>query len=253
MRRLEIEIERLDGTVVGAELAIGRVINLGYATRDPAFMEIHLAELRDQGIDAPRPAEPPLLIPLTPAVLSTSSAIEVQTPTTSGEVEFVLGRTTDGDLVLGVGSDHTDRDLERYNIGWSKQVTANVVSTRFWLLDELSPDLDEIMMKCWTSADGLTWVPYQSAPAREFLAPANMLDICARKAGTTREALLDDTVVFSGTPHSEHGLGYLPYWRVTLEDTVHGRSLTRDYRVVSVGEGIPDEWLERGTVTPVAP
>lgn len=226
MTTLSIEIENANGSVRPATINVGRVLNLGYATRDPAFMELHLAELRDHGINAPVPNPPPLIIPLTTAVLTMQSTVDVQASRTSGEVEFVVARTTEGELVLGLGSDHTDRELEIHNIGWSKQVAPNVLSPRFWSMSDLSPDLDDITMKSWVSDDGENWRPYQDAPARELIRPEQMVAACASKMGIPEDKVLDGAIIFSGTVHAVAGLEYVPYWRVSLDDKRNKRELT---------------------------
>ena len=58
-------------------------------------------------------------------------------------VEYVLFVGED-DILVGVGSDHTDRVLERTSLAKSKQICKNVVSSRVWI---------EMMhaTSCWNS------------------------------------------------------------------------------------------------------
>lgn len=243
MHLLNIQIQHLDGQTETAEIEYRRILNLGYTTRDPNVMERHLQELREEGIDAPVPAQPPLIIPLTPAALSTASELEVQTGLTSGEVELVMAGASDGRVLLGVGSDHTDRALERVSIGWSKQVTPNVVGRTFWQLDELDPDLAGITMLSWVRGADSDWREYQNAPADTLLAPAKMLEACASRLGISSRAVLSDSIVFSGTVHSlSEEISYDPHWRVALRDQKNGREISLDYQAIDISDNVPAEW-----------
>ncbi|NIQ18355.1 MAG: DUF2848 domain-containing protein, partial [Candidatus Aenigmarchaeota archaeon] len=77
----------------------------------------HIEELRREGI--PPPPSVPMLFPVLSHNITTAGQIQVVGSRTSGEAEFVL--LLDGEnIFVGVGSDHTDRDLERHSIMKSK-------------------------------------------------------------------------------------------------------------------------------------
>ncbi len=71
----------------------------------------------------------------------------------SGEVEAVLWKH-DGELYVGVGSDHTDRKLETVGITLSKQVCAKPVSTTIWPWREVSAHWDELLLRSSLPATG---------------------------------------------------------------------------------------------------
>ena len=83
--------------------------------RDEAAVRRHIEELAAHGIDAP-PATP--IFWLLPNWLLTlaPATTQVHTAKSSGEVEPVLLRMPDGEVFVTVGSDHTDRDLERSSL-----------------------------------------------------------------------------------------------------------------------------------------
>src|ERR1700759_4527759 len=82
----------------------------GYTGRDRAMVQKHIDELAHEGI-AP-PPEVPMWYEMPPALLTTGPQIEGTSAESSGEVEpIVMG--IDGVLYLGIGSDHTARDVER--------------------------------------------------------------------------------------------------------------------------------------------
>src|SRR3569833_3938732 len=98
-------------------VAPDRLIVAGYTARDTAAVEQHIAELAAIGV--PRPATVPAFYDLDAALLTTDGVVEVAGPTTSGEVEPVVIRHG-GRFYLGVGSDHTARDLERTALALSQ-------------------------------------------------------------------------------------------------------------------------------------
>src|SRR5215218_6040179 len=113
----------LQFTVEGSDQPLAfearRLLIAGYTGRDQAAVARHVAELREHGI--PAPARTPALYALAPDRLTTATPVAVVGSQTSGEAEFVL-IVSRGVLYVGVGSDHTDRDLERLSVPRSKQV-----------------------------------------------------------------------------------------------------------------------------------
>jgi hypothetical protein len=71
----------------------------------------------------------------------------------SGEVEFVLIRDG-GRLWLGVGSDHTDRKVETYNITVSKQLCEKPIASELWDFEEVVPHWDSLQLRSWIEEDG---------------------------------------------------------------------------------------------------
>ncbi|AQU88418.1 hypothetical protein B0W47_14210 [Komagataeibacter nataicola] len=88
------------------------VIVAGWAGRNPADVQHHIAELEMLGV-AP-PSTVPLFYRVSADILTQAENIVVVGEQTSGEAEPVLLRTATG-LYVGIGSDHTDRFCE---MGW---------------------------------------------------------------------------------------------------------------------------------------
>ncbi|MFI5610752.1 DUF2848 family protein [Amycolatopsis sp. NPDC051903] len=105
------------GTGARLQIEPKRTAVAGCTAKDEAAVEHHIAELAAIGV--PRPATVPAHYVLDADLLTTAPVIEVGSAATSGEVEPVAIRH-DGHYYLGVGSDHTDRDLERTDIEQSK-------------------------------------------------------------------------------------------------------------------------------------
>ncbi len=69
---------------------------------------------------------------------------------TSGEIEPPLYIRHDGKYYLGIGSDHTDRDIEARDIGDSKRACPKPVSNEVIAVESLKDlDLDECTARSW--------------------------------------------------------------------------------------------------------
>ncbi|MFI0409148.1 DUF2848 family protein [Actinomadura sp. 3N508] len=192
------------------------LIVAGYTGRDEAATRAHIEELAAIGV--PEPLSVPAFYPLDPGLLTSRPAITVAGRNTSGEVEPVLVRRA-GRHYLGVGSDHTDRDIERINVAGAKAACPKPVGGRFVELPE-DDAWDGIRVEC--SVDGR---PYQSGSLAELRTPTDLLDRLAAEFGD----LDGDLVVFAGTLPLLDG-GFVPGRRWRLSLTIDGTTLTCDYK-----------------------
>lgn len=178
-------------TASGVELAVRpeRLIVAGYTAKDEESVAQHIAELAAIGV--PEPPSVPAFYDLDPALLSTSPAVEVRGASTSGEVEPVLVRH-DGRYYLGVGSDHTDREIERTDIAKSKAACPKPLSATVTGIgtDLAALDWDAITAVC--TVDG---APYQRGGIGVLRHPA---DIVARMTSALG-GIDGDLVLFCGT------------------------------------------------------
>jgi len=90
-----------------------------------------------------RTSSTPTLYPVSRRSLTQASLIEVLGEETSGEAEFVLLMENEKQIYVGVGSDHTDRKLEMFDIAWSKNICPNVISTELWSFENVLPHWDK--------------------------------------------------------------------------------------------------------------
>jgi Protein of unknown function (DUF2848) len=180
---------RVIGTDTELDVDAPRLIIAGYTGRSAAAVAAHIEELAAIGI--PRPTSVPVFFELDPALVTTNPVVEIAGANTSGEVEPVLIRH-DGRLYLGVGSDHTDRDLERTDIAASKAACPKPVGHQVVALaDDLTArDWDAISVE--SSVDGR---PYQRGTLDALRTPADLL---SRLTSTLGE-IGGDLVIFAGT------------------------------------------------------
>jgi len=226
MTDLQLLVVNRDGAEVERTFTVDRLLNLGSATRDPDTAAGHQREVAEAGVRIAFDVPAPRIYPIGSWALTTQERIGVHGPRTSGEAEIVL--LADDELYIGVGSDHTDRDLERHSILWSKQACPNLLGRRVWRWRDVRDHWDECVLS--SEVDGK---PYQETPVASFLPPAEILDIVADRAAATAPGL----VVFCGTIVSLTGqLGFGDDWSCRLADPVLGRELTVSYRVVQLME-----------------
>jgi len=224
MKTLALELEDRRG-VRPLEFSTTSMINLGYVGRDEAAVRHHIEELAKEGV--PPPSAVPLVIPMPLNALCTDTQIDVAQEKTSGEVELVFLNQR-GKIYVGVGSDHTDRELERSNIALSKQVCPNVLGARVWDLDELKDGWDDLLLQSWVGSESGE-ILYQSAPLKTMLPAQRLLD-CAFSILMTNSK--EGLVIFSGTISLIHSqFIYAPSFRCELFNPASGRRLSCQYTV----------------------
>jgi len=210
------------GTATRQQVTVTRLVIAGWTGRDPVARDKHIAELEALGI--PRPATTPIYYEVAARRLTTSDAIEVSGADSSGEVEFVLVKAG-GRLLLGVGSDHTDRKVETYNITVSKQICDKPVAPELWLVDDVLAHWDQLVLRAYATIGGER-VLYQEGALSGMLAPA---DLIARRYGEA--GLPEGTAMFGGTFAAKGGIRPADRFAYELVDPVLNRSIRHGYAI----------------------
>lgn len=224
--RLELDVRGRGGAVWRWAPDVRCVLNAGWAGRDLDAVAAHVEELRALGV--PAPERVPIVFPVAQAMLTQGDRIEVYSPQSSGEVEYVLIATRQR-VALTVGSDHTDRAVEATSIELSKRICPNVVARTAWDYAEVADHADDLMLRAWVRAAG-AWHAYQEGPIGMLLAPAYWLE---RLAGRLSMDLA--VVLFSGTVTTLGGaLRYGDGFRISLEDPRTGWTIFHEYGVALV-------------------
>ena len=194
----------------------------GWTGRDAAAVEKHIVELELLGVK--RPSRTPIFYTGSVSRLTTADAIEVLGEQTSGEAEYLLLQY-DNVLWVGVGSDHTDRDLEAYGVAASKQICDKPIGAQFWRYDDVAPHWDELKLCSFATINGQKQV-YQDGCVAQMLPP---MELVARYTnGGTR--LAENTLMFCGTVPVHGGIRPADSFECELEDPVLGRKLRLSYR-----------------------
>jgi hypothetical protein len=224
-RTLPLQVVSQGGTTP-TTLAFDTLICGGFSGRQQEAIQRHIEELRAHGLEAPR--QTPIFFKLSTSQVSTESTVEVLTGHTSGEVEFVLLCVAGQPQWITVGSDHTDRDLERYSIAGSKQMYPKILAPTAWPLAEVLAHWDTLILRSWVHIEGERR-PYQEDTLQAMLPPDALLAAAAREYG---EAALQRAVVMSGTLATLGGeLLFGERFDIELLDPVLGRRLQHSYNI----------------------
>ena len=203
-------------------VSIDHLIIAGWAGRDSAAVEHHIAELEALGVR--RPTQIPCFYRVAASLLNPEATIQVPGKDSSGETEFVLIPSDIG-LLVGLGSDHTDRKVEAFDVTVSKQMCDKPIAADAWRLEDVLGHWDQLVMRTWRSRDGVREL-YQQGPVTSLLAPNTLLaklnDSASLPAGTA---------MFCGTQPVIGELGYGEAFEMELFDPVLGRSLRHAYSV----------------------
>ena len=199
-----------------------RALVAGYTGRDREAVQRHIDELAEIGI--PPPASVPAYFPIDPALVTQDRSVMVAGTNTSGEVEPVLVRC-DSRLYLAVGSDHTDRDIERDDIARSKQSCPKPVSRQIVRLPDVGRfDWDRAIASC--RVDGR---PYQRGSLSALRDPVEVLTAYDDLVGES-----GDVLMFGGTlPLTDGEFVAGARWDLSLQLPA-GAELTHSYEVTVI-------------------
>jgi hypothetical protein len=206
------------------ELAAASVALVGFSGRDVAAVEAHILELVELGM--PRPDATPAVWTVPRQLVVAASSIAASPQQTSGEAEPVLIRIR-GEWLLGVGSDHTDRELERADIARAKLACHKVISTHVWRLRDVAARWDDLILSSRIRL-GADWLPYQHGGLQDLRPVEWFIDRFAEDTG--------DCVVFCGTIATVSGLvtGSTGF-RAELADPATGDVLSCEYTYAAGG------------------
>jgi hypothetical protein len=204
--------------------SIANAVIAGWTGRDAEALEKHIRELEKLGV--PRPASTPIFYRVAASRLTIAEEIQVVGESSSGEVEAVYVQY-DGALWVGLGSDHTDREVETYGVTVSKQVCDKPVAPIFWPYSELEEHWDQIILRSYAITDGEKTL-YQEGTLAAMLPPD---DLIARYSET---GLSDGTLMFGGTLATLGEVAPADRFEFELEDPVLKRKLEHGYHVKSL-------------------
>lgn len=213
-----------DGRGQPAEMAIdvASLVIAGWTGRDADAIEEHIAEL--EAIGVPRPKTVPCFYRVAASLLTTDGVIEVPGESSSGEVEFVLFGAPGG-MLVGVGSDHTEREVETYSITVSKQMCAKPVARGAWRHGDVADHWDELVLRSW-AVEGGDRLLYQEGAVAAMRTPE---DLIGRGFGGGEFAA--GTAMFCGTLAVRGEVRAAPRFEFEIEDPVLNRRIRHGYDI----------------------
>lgn len=224
IQRLTMKVASKDGTQSRVVDITGLVI-AGWTGRDIKAVHAHIDELARLGVRAPK--EVPTFYRASAALLTTSDRVEMLGKQSSGEVEPVLLALSDG-LYVGVGSDHTDREVESYSVDVSKQMCHKPVSETLWRFADVEPHWDQLILRSKIRDPGGDWTLYQQGTLGGIRPPRELIE---KYPGSRDGKLPEGTVMFCGTFAAHGGIRSAAEFAFEIEDPVLGRRLQHAYHV----------------------
>jgi len=202
----------------------------GWTGRNRTAMEHHIVEL--EAIGVARPPRTPMFYRVSCQRLTTAREIEASGSNSSGEVEFVLFQHGE-ELLVGVGSDHTDREVERYDITVSKQMCDKPIAAIFWPHADVKDHWDELVLRSY--ADELKErVLYQEGSVAALLSPGVPVNACTGGA----DRLPSGTLMFGGTLPAIGGVRPTGHFEFALFDPVLKRRISHHYLIAAMPRSI---------------
>ena len=232
MGTLNLTVVEAGGNRTALEFPVARILDAGFTGKNREGAMKHVEELKAHGVAAPDRI--PAYFVVTRELVTTDDEIEVLGNDTSGEVEVVFLFKGD-ETYIAVGSDHTDRELEKDSIPKSKVICPKVVSRDVWNLADVKPHWEQLKLQSWIEVDGQRTL-YQEGSLADFLTVDDFLD---GVRSVVADGSLDGMVLYMGTMPSLGGkLLFSPTFEGRLSDGVLGRELSLRYSIN------PMDWLQ---------
>ncbi|HEY2604920.1 MAG TPA: DUF2848 domain-containing protein [Paraburkholderia sp.] len=221
MLQLSFNVIDRAGESRAERVEVGRLTIAGWAGRDQAAIEHHIAELAELGVK--RPSTTPCFYRLGAELLTQAEQIDVVGVKSSGEAECVLVQSPAG-LLVTIGSDHTDREVEAYGVTVSKQICPKPLARDAWRFDEVAGHWDQLELRAYALANGERRV-YQQGSVASLLPAADLL---------ARAPLTPGAAMFCGTLAVQGGIVGMAdgdALELELHDPILNRTLRHAYRV----------------------
>lgn len=203
-------------------VAVDTCVVAGWAGRDMQAIEEHIEELAELGV--PRPSAVPLYYRIAANQFIQADTFDVVGDQTSGEAE-VLIFSHNGQSLISLASDHTDRKLEAHSVALSKQVCAKPVAREAWRLDDVAGHWDQLVLRSWITENGKE-VLYQEGAVGSLRTPQELA-----QGHFGQEVLPEGSIMCCGTVNAIGGIRPASDFIMELHDPVLDRSLRHRYSI----------------------
>ncbi len=213
---MDVLVSSNDGEFIPIRFPFERLVLSGWSGRDRSEVLAHVEELGRIGV--PPPDEVPKFFGVGPNLLTTSRSIGVLGDGNSGEVEYVILIEDGSPRYVTVGSDHTDREVERIDIHLSKQLYPKVIPPVAWPYGEVEDHWDDLILELRVDRRVA-----QRSGVRSLLRAEDLIE----KAG-----LRGNAVLFSGSiPWIGGRIRSGGEYRMEISDPLLGRRIAYRYSV----------------------
>lgn len=208
---------------------VEKSVCIGFSGRNQEIVRLHIEELAKEGI--PAPPEVPMVYPVSNLLVTQNSDVQILGEQTSGEIEFIILISLEGKYIT-VGSDHTDRKLEAISIPYAKQICPKPIANEAWLLEEVIPHWDQLLLKCDIELNN-QWELYQEGSVAAVLPVQEIVEFALKRNCITENG----TVIFCGTvPINGGGFKYGSAYRLTISDPILDRCISHVYKVINISK-----------------
>lgn len=201
---------------------------IGYAGRDEEKTLLHIKEL-ERDLNVAPPNQIPTIFECSRRILTSKSNLDIYGNQNSGEAEYVMILKQDK-IYIGLGSDHTDRALESYDVGKSKEIMPKVLSKVFWDYDEIKEHFDEIRLVSYQKKSGENFI-YQNGKLADILPPERIIKELKGRVGD-----VDECVIFSGTVPLVDKFYYGNFFKALMVDEKLDRVISLEYNINFISE-----------------
>ena len=204
------------------------LIAVGYGGRDQEKVKAKLVESAAKGKKVP--SKTPINYPCSVNSLVRSEKIQVVGKKTKGEAEFILV-LKEGQIYIGVGSDHTDSELTSVSTNKAKQTCPKPMGPVLWPYEEVKDHWDEMKLLSWQRVGNVETL-YQEGFLTQIMEVEDILKVVAEDYPT-----LQDAIIFGGTVGVIGDAVYGDWFRCELVDPVLGRKLSHQYKIEVLSDG----------------
>lgn len=201
---------------------------IGYAGRNVEKTMEHVKELEEKLGVAP-PKKIPTIFECSLELLTQAKNIKFVGEKTSGEVEYIIV-LFDENIYIGIGSDHTDRELESLSVSKAKQICPKPIGKELWDYAEIKDHWDEIKLVSYQKVCGKE-IMYQNGSLADILPVEKILLELKERIGNIKNC-----IIFSGTVPLLEGFVYGENFKCMMIDDVLNRKLCLDYNIEVISE-----------------
>lgn len=207
---------------------INRVLIVGYAGRDIKKTMEHIRELELE-LQVPPPHKIPTIFECSRENLTQEKNIRFVGRETSGEVEHCIIKHN-GEIFIGIGSDHTDRKLESLSVPKAKQVAPKPIGKYVIPYRLLKDHWDDIELASYQTVAGEE-ILYQMGVMKDILPVEFIIKELEERVGD-----INNCIIFSGTVPLKDGFKYGTDFRGIIRDKYLECSISVEYHLDIIEE-----------------
>lgn len=227
MSKIKFNLCTLEGNTE-LEVNYENLFAIGYAGRNIEKTMEHIKELEEQ-LGVPAPKKIPTIFQCSNLILTQDESIHVVGEKTCGEVEYII-IYTGGKIYIGIGSDHTDRELESVSVPKAKQVCPKPIGIDVWNYEEVKDHWDEIKVESYQIVDGQE-VVYQIGTLADILPVEIIIKELEDRVGN-----IENSIIYSGTVPVVNGFKYGTKFKSKMVDLKLNRQLASNYNINVISE-----------------